>query len=68
MRNSRKLKLRRCAPCIIGLNDYFDAFLGSKSNDKIGDMYLNDIHLKSIPNGWSKKAYVCSFDCETITY
>ena len=36
--------------------------------DKIGITELNEILLNSIPNRWSKKAYVQGFDCESIYF
>ena len=52
---------------MIGLNEYWSAFPGEKERDKIGEMELNGIVLKSMPNGRSKKADVPVFYCEYIT-
>ena len=35
--------------------------------DKIGVTKLNEILLNSMPNRWSKQAYVQGFDLESIT-
>ena len=36
--------------------------------DKMGITELNEILLNSMPNRWSKQAYVQGFDCETISF
>ena len=36
--------------------------------DKIGVTELNEILLNSMPNRWSKKAYVHGFDYESIYF
>ena len=36
--------------------------------DKMGGTELNEILLNSIPNSWSKQAYVQGFNCETISF
>ena len=36
--------------------------------DKIGVTELNNILLNSMPNSWSKQAYVQDFDCESISF
>ena len=58
MRKPRKLKVRRYAACLIYINDYLDAFPGSNTSDKIDKMEIDEIILNSIPNRWSKQAYV----------
>ena len=35
-------------------------------DDKIGGTELNEILKNSMPNSWSKQAYVQGFDCEYI--
>ena len=37
-------------------------------NDKIGVTELNKILLNSMPNSWSKQAYIQGLDCESITF
>ena len=36
--------------------------------DKMGVTELNEILLNSMPNSWSKQAYIQGFDCETICF
>ena len=45
----RKLKLRRYIDFLIDINAYFDAFIGSKASDNIGEMEFNKTILNSIP-------------------
>ena len=66
-RNLLKLKLRCYTAHIIELNKYSASFPGIKASNEIGDKKLNKIILNSMPNGWSKQAYVQGFDCKTIT-
>ena len=66
-RKLQELKVRRYAARLIDLNKYLAAFPGAKASDNIGEMEINGILLKSMPNGWSKQAYVQGFYCETIT-
>ena len=61
------LTVRRYVARLIGLIEYLVSFLGETLNDKIGVTELNEILLNSIPNSWSKHAYVQGFDCESIT-
>ena len=61
MRNQIKLQVRCYAYSLIGINEYLDAFPGSKSNDNMGKTDLNKIILKSMPNRLSKQAYVQVF-------
>ena len=65
--NPLELNFRCYNARLIYLNEYLSAFRGARARDKIGVMELNEIHLNSIPNLWSKKGYVHGFDCETIT-
>ena len=62
------LKLIRYTAHITELNKYFSVFLGVKPSDKICDMDLNEIFLKSMPNIWSRQACVQRFYCESITF
>ena len=64
-RNLHELKVRRYTAYMIDIIAYLDALQGEKASDKIGEMELNEIILKSIPNGWSKQAYVQGIDCKT---
>ena len=50
MSKTRKFKLRHCAACLIVINDDLDVFTESKASDKIVEMELNKILLKTIPN------------------
>ena len=43
-------------------------FTGSKSSDKTGEIYLNEIILCSMPNGWSRQAYVQVFNFEGVIF
>ena len=56
MKNPRSLKVRRYAGRLIDLNEYLAHNMG-----------VTEL-LNSIPNSWSKQAYVQSFDCETIYF
>ena len=67
MGNPRELKVRCNSDCLTDLNDYLAAFQGAKASDNIGENNSNEIFLNSMPNRWSKQAYVQGFDCETIT-
>ena len=53
---------------LIGLNQYLDSFPGATFSDKIGVTELNKILLNSMPNIWSKQAYVQGFGCEYILF
>ena len=64
----RALNVRRYATCIIDLNDYLASFPGATLNDKIGITKQKKILLNSMPNGWSRQAYVQGFDYESITF
>ena len=68
MRKPRGLKVRRYSYCLIDLNEYLDSFPGENMPDKIGLTELNQNLLFSMPNGWSKQAYVQGFDCKYITF
>ena len=66
-RNQQKFKVRFYADCIVKLKEYLSAFTEAKESDKIDETELNEMFLNSIPNGWSKQAYVQGFYCEYIT-
>ena len=68
MKKPRSLKVRRYSAHLIHLNDYLASLTGATMTDKIGVTELNDILLKSMPNRWSKQAYVQVFDCESISF
>ena len=55
-------KVRRYTDFLIGLNNYLASFHGAKLNENIGMTELNEILLNSMPNSWSKQAYVRGFD------
>ena len=52
---------------LIDLNEYLHSFPGSTPTHKIGITDLNEILLNSMPNSWSKQAYVQGFDWKSIT-
>ena len=66
MSRPRGLKLRCYTVCMIDINQYLDAFHRAKASDNIEKNKLNEILLKSMPNGWSKQACIHYFDCKNI--
>ena len=62
-----QVKVRLYAARLVDLNFYLDLFPGENISDKICGMELNEILLNSMPNSWSKQAYVQVFYCEYIT-
>ena len=68
MRWSQELKLRRYAACMIELNENLSSLIVSNASEEIGETELNEIILNSMPNGWSKPAYVQFFNCGYITF
>ena len=66
--NPRWLKVRGYTDLLIDLDEYLNFFPLAKLTDKFGVMELNEILLNSMPNSWSKQAYVQGFDCESITF
>ena len=68
IKKPRSLTVRCYAAHLIDLNEYLASFLGANLTDKIGVTKLNKILISSIPNIWSKRAYVEGFDCESITF
>ena len=68
MRNPRGLKVRWYWAHFFYLNKYLDLLPGGKHTDKIGMTEINKILLNSMPNIWSKQAYVQGFDCKYITF
>ena len=61
-------KVRSYEARLINLNEYLDSFPGEKLSDKIGVTELNGIFLNSMPNSWSKQAYVEGFDWKYINF
>ena len=53
---------------MIYLNEYLASLLWANLADKIDVTELIEIILNSMPNSWSKKAYVQGFDCESILF
>ena len=47
---------------LIELNEYLALFHGAALSDKFGVTDLNKSLLNSMPNSWSKQAYVQGFD------
>ena len=52
---------------LIGIDEYLATFLGVTLDDEIDLAELNEIHLYSMPNRWSKQAYVQGLDCGYIS-
>ena len=52
---------------MIASNEYLAVLPGAKSSDNIIDMELNKMCFNSMPNSYSRQAYVQVFDCEYIT-
>ena len=67
IRKPRELKARLYVAHIIEINEYLSIFSGEKASIKTFETELNEIILKSIPNGGSRQAYVQGFDCVYIT-
>ena len=53
---------------LIAFNDYLDFLSGATLYNKIGITELNKISLNSMPNSWSKQAYVQGFDSEIFSF
>ena len=68
LKNPHILKVGRYDVCLIDLNEYLALFPGATMSDNIGVTELNNILSNSMPNSWSKQAYVQGFDCETIPF
>ena len=67
MKNPRGFKVRFYAACIIDLNKYFSVLPGAKESDECFETEFNDIVLNSMPNIWTRQAYVQGFYFETNT-
>ena len=67
MRKPHGLKVRLYMTCLIDLSGYLPSFPGSTPTHKIGMTELNEILLNSMPNSWSKQAYVQGFDWRYIS-
>ena len=68
VKKTRSMTIRHYAAHLIDLNEYLASFPGATLTDNIGVTKLNEILLNSMPNSWSKQAYVQGFDCESITF
>ena len=68
MRKMRGLKVRRYAARLIDLNEYLYLLPGAQLTESISVREINGILLNSMPNIWSKQAYVHGFDCKYITF
>ena len=68
MRNPRGLKLGRYSSCMIDLKKYLVLLPGANISDYMCMTELNENLLNSMPNSWSKQAYVQVFYCEYITF
>ena len=67
MKKPHALKVRLYLDCLIELSKYLHSFPGSALTHKIGMAELSEILLISMPNSWSKQAYVQVFDWRSIT-
>ena len=67
MRRPKRLKVRGYTARLNGLNKLFALFLWENLNKTIGVMELIEVLSISMPNIWSKQAYLKIFDCESIT-
>ena len=63
-----KPKVRHCAVRLINLNEYLASSPGKNLDDKIDLTELNEILLNSMPNIWSKQAYVQGFYFRSILF
>ena len=68
MKKSRDLTVIFYVTRLIDINQYLASFPGATLNDKIDRTELNEILLNSMPNSWSRQAYVQGFDCKSITF
>ena len=68
MKKMHSLKVMRYAARLIDLNEYSDSFPQATIADKIGVTELNEIIWNSMPNSWSKQAYVQGFGCKFISF
>ena len=60
------LKVRHYVARLIDLNEYLASFPGATMTDTIFVTELNEILLNSMPNIWSKQAYVQGFNCDSV--
>ena len=49
------------------LNKYLDVFPGLNYSNNMGEVVINKILLRSMPNVWSKQDYLQGFRFETVT-
>ena len=68
MKKPRALTVICYAARLIDINEYLASFPRATLNDKISVMELKKILLNSMPNSWSRQAYIQGFDCESITF
>ena len=68
MKKLRDLKVRRYVVRLIDLNEYLALFTRATLSDDIVVTELDKILFKSMPNIWSKHAYVQGCDCEYISF
>ena len=68
MKQLHSLTVRRYVARLIGPNEYLAHFPWANLADKIDVTDLNEISLNSMPNSWSRQAYVQGFDCESVTF
>ena len=53
---------------LINLNEHLNFLPGDILSDRIGVKKSNKILLNSMPNSWSKQAYVQGIDFESISF
>ena len=68
MRKLSGLNGRSYTTNLIDLNKYLDSLPGDELSGKVGITELNKILLNSMPNSWSKQAYVQGFECGYISF
>ena len=61
-RKPHRLKVRHYVEYMVELNDYLEFLLCQRQVKKNGDMKLNKILLKIMPNSWIRQTYVKGFD------
>ena len=68
MRKPRDLLFKRFTERKIELDNYLPLFPGSRTSKKIPPKELNNILLHTVPNGWTKQAYLQGWDFKGKTY
>ena len=68
MKKTGRLTAGSYAARLVDINEYLASFIGTTLTDMMNVTKLNKILLNSMPNIWSKQAYVQGFDYESITF